>query len=55
VLTIRRAGAVGLTESRLYTHELMTENQAYYARHGYAETHRAEDEGFRRVFFAKQL
>jgi GNAT superfamily N-acetyltransferase len=50
-----RAGALGLTEIRLYTHELMTENQAYYARHGYAETHRAEDEGFRRVFFAKQL
>ncbi len=33
----------------------MTENLAYYPRHGYAETHRAEQDGFRRVFFRKRL
>jgi hypothetical protein len=33
----------------------MTENLAYYARHGYVETHRAEHDGFRRVFFRKPI
>ncbi len=42
-------------EIRLYTNEAMTENLAYYPRHGYAETHRAEQDGFRRVFFRKRL
>jgi hypothetical protein len=28
---------------------------AYYPRRGYAETHRAEQGGFRRVFFRKSL
>jgi ribosomal protein S18 acetylase RimI-like enzyme len=45
----------GLGEIRLYTNEGMTENLAYYPRHGYVETHRAEEDGFRRVFFRKQL
>jgi ribosomal protein S18 acetylase RimI-like enzyme len=49
------ARAHGLGEIRLYTNEGMTENLAYYPRHGYVETHRAEEEGFRRVFFSKQL
>jgi hypothetical protein len=31
----------------------MTENLAYCPRHGYTETHRAEQDGFRRVFFTK--
>jgi len=44
-----------LSEIRLYTNEAMTENLAYYPRHGYAETHRAEQDGFRRVFFRKHL
>jgi ribosomal protein S18 acetylase RimI-like enzyme len=44
-----------LTEIRLYTNEAMTENLAYYPRHGYAETYRAEQDGFRRVFFRKHL
>ena len=43
----------GLGEVRLYTNEAMTENLAYYPRHGYVETHRAEQGGFRRVFFSK--
>lgn len=33
----------------------MTENLAYYSRRGYAETHRAEQDGFRRVFFRKHI
>jgi len=33
----------------------MTENLAYYPRHGYRETHRAAQDGFERVFFAKPL
>ena len=49
------ARARGLGEIRLYTNEAMTENLAYYPRHGYAETRRAEQDGFRRVFFTKHL
>jgi len=49
------ARARGLTEIRLYTNEAMTENLAYYPRRGYAQTHRAEQDGFRRVFFSKRL
>ena len=45
----------GLEEIRLYTNEAMTENLTYYPRHGYTETHRAEQDGFRRVFFTKHL
>jgi GNAT superfamily N-acetyltransferase len=44
-----------LAEIRLYTNEAMTENLTYYPRHGYAETHRAEHDGFRRVFFRKRI
>jgi hypothetical protein len=33
----------------------MTENLACYPRHGYAETHRAEQDGFNRVFFRKPI
>ena len=44
-----------LSEIRLYTNEAMTENLAYYRRLGYTETHRAEQEGFRRVYFRKRL
>lgn len=51
----QQARDLGLSEIRLYTNEAMTENLAYYPRHGYAETHRAEQDGFRRVFFRKQL
>ena len=45
----------GLSEVRLYTNEAMTENLAYYSRRGYRETHRATQDGFRRVFFVKEL
>jgi ribosomal protein S18 acetylase RimI-like enzyme len=50
-----RARQLRLGEIRLYTNEAMTENLAYYGRHGYVETHRAEQDGFRRVFFVKDL
>jgi GNAT superfamily N-acetyltransferase len=49
------AHSLGLSEIRLYTNEAMTENVAYYARHGYVETHRAEQDGFHRVFFRKPI
>jgi ribosomal protein S18 acetylase RimI-like enzyme len=49
------ARELGLAEIRLYTNEAMTENLAYYVRHGYVETHRAEQDGFRRVFFRKRV
>jgi GNAT superfamily N-acetyltransferase len=50
-----QARTLHLNEVRLYTNEAMTENIAYYPRHGYVETHRAEHDGFRRVFFCKRL
>ena len=50
-----RARELGLGEIRLYTNQAMTENLAYYARRGYAETHRAEQDGFNRVFFRKPI
>lgn len=45
----------GLHAIRLYTNEAMTENIAFYRRLGFAETHRAEEKGFRRVYMAKPL
>jgi ribosomal protein S18 acetylase RimI-like enzyme len=51
----RQARDAGVPEVRLYTHELMTENHAYYQRQGFTETHRAVADGFARVFFAKGL
>ena len=45
----------GLSEVRLCTNEAMTENLVYYPRHGYRETGRAVQDGYRRVFFSKSL
>ena len=45
----------GYTEIRLYTHALMTENQALYARLGYVETARITENGFDRVYMTKQI
>jgi ribosomal protein S18 acetylase RimI-like enzyme len=50
-----QARRLGLPEIRLYTNEAMTENLAYYPRHGYAETRRGEEDGYRRVYFTKRL
>lgn len=50
-----QAARLGLPEMRLYTHEMMTENRAMYARLGWQETGRGEQQGFRRVFFSKSV
>lgn len=54
-LAEEQARAHGLHQVRLYTNEAMSENLAYYPRRGYRETHRATQDGFRRVFFVKEL
>jgi N-acetylglutamate synthase-like GNAT family acetyltransferase len=54
-LAEQQARETGVGEVRLYTHELMTENHAYYRHRGFTETHRAVDHGFARVFFTKHL
>ena len=45
----------GCSAIRLYTHERMTENIEIYRKLGYVETHRAQEQGFARVFMRKQL
>ena len=45
----------GHREVRLYTHALMTENQALYRRLGFQETGRVSEKGFERVYMAKPL
>jgi ribosomal protein S18 acetylase RimI-like enzyme len=49
------ARALGLTELRLYTNELMTANVVWYPRLGYRETERRAESGFSRVFFSKRI
>src|SRR5262249_53168205 len=39
----------------LYTNELMVENIALYAKYGYVEYERRQEQGFRRVFMRKIL
>ncbi|MGH1550496.1 GNAT family N-acetyltransferase [Leifsonia poae] len=48
-----QARANGVGEVRLYTHEKMTENLAYYPRRGFVETDRRTENGFSRVFFTR--
>jgi ribosomal protein S18 acetylase RimI-like enzyme len=55
VVAEERAREAGVGEVRLYTHEKMTENVAYYPRRGYRETGRRTEQGFARVFFAKRV
>ena len=50
-----QARARGVRQVRLYTHELMTENRAYYPRRGYRETHLSTETPWRRAYFAKDL
>jgi ribosomal protein S18 acetylase RimI-like enzyme len=45
----------GWDEIRLYTHVLMTENIALYAKIGYIETGRVSEKGFDRVYMSKRL
>ncbi|OCW23202.1 N-acetyltransferase [Pseudomonas aylmerensis] len=51
----RQAIDAGYSAIRLYTNEAMTENLALYTRRGYVETHRAEEQGLRRVYMGKPL
>ena len=45
----------GFTRIRLYTHVLMTENQALYRRLGYAEIGRVTEKGFDRIYMQLNL
>jgi GNAT superfamily N-acetyltransferase len=45
----------GLTRMALVTHEVMTENQAIYARLGYTQVERRTDDGYRRIYMEKRL
>ena len=49
------ARARGLGSLRLYTHELMVENIAFYGRIGYEEYERRAESGFARTFMRKLL
>lgn len=51
----RQAIDAGYATIRLYTHETMIENIALYTRRGYVETHRAVEQGLRRVYMTKRL
>jgi ribosomal protein S18 acetylase RimI-like enzyme len=50
-----RAAARGFATLELYTHALMHENIAWYARNGYVETARVREQGFDRVYMRKAL
>lgn len=50
-----RAAARGFATLELYTHVLMYENIAWYARNGYVETARVNEKGFERVYMRKML
>ncbi|HTU74997.1 MAG TPA: GNAT family N-acetyltransferase [Trebonia sp.] len=51
----REAARRGLHRMALVTHEVMTENQAIYARLGYREIERRTKDGYRRVYMEKPL
>jgi ribosomal protein S18 acetylase RimI-like enzyme len=51
----RRAILLGLTRLSLYTHEIMTENQAIYTHLGYREVGRHTEDGYCRVYMEKPL
>ncbi|MEM9654837.1 MAG: GNAT family N-acetyltransferase [Actinomycetota bacterium] len=46
---------IGHSELRLYTNEVMTENVRFYERRGWEETHRAVENGYRRIYFRKSI
>ena len=49
------ARRLGYCELRLYTHQLMSENQALYAQIGFVETGRGRQDGYERIFMRKWL
>lgn len=54
-LAERRARELGLGSVNLYTNQAMTANLDWYPQLGYVETHRAEQDGYHRVFFTKPV
>ena len=50
-----RARAQGRPRLVLYTNVMMWENVALYGRWGFAETGRRREDGYERVYFAKDL
>jgi ribosomal protein S18 acetylase RimI-like enzyme len=54
-LAEEKARAAGYDSLYLYTQEIMVENQALYARIGYAEYARRREVGLDRVYMRKQL
>jgi ribosomal protein S18 acetylase RimI-like enzyme len=51
----QEAARRGLNRMALVTHEVMTENQAIYARLGYIEIERRAEDGYRRIYMEKPL
>ena len=51
----QEAARGGLTRMTLFTHEVMTENQAIYAHLGYTEVDRRTEDGYRRIYMEKRL
>ena len=51
----QEAAPRGLNRMALVTHEVMTENQAIYARLGYIEIDRRTEDGYRRIYMEKPL
>lgn len=49
------ARAAGFDEIRLYTNEAMTANTTYYEHRGYKETHRSDESGYTRIYYARPL
>jgi len=45
----------GKPEIFLYTNQLMTENQSFYAKAGYSEYDRKVEDGFARIYYRKKL
>jgi len=50
-----RAKKYGIMRLALYTNEVMTENQAIYARLGYCVVDRRVEDGYRRIYMEKVL
>jgi ribosomal protein S18 acetylase RimI-like enzyme len=51
----QEAARRGFSRMALVTHEVMTENQALYARLGYTEVERRAEDGYRRIYMEKPL
>ena len=49
------AARLGLRSIRLFTKEKMSDNLAFYQRHGYRETDRCGQDGYPRVFYRKDI